>query len=145
MAFYGLTMICSFSCNTLNVNIGFLAAVVSSSFLTIAENAASRTISGFSRASLARLCITFYKFVEGLLAFSFGRLDHHRFMDQQREVDCGGMESVIEKTLGNIEVHTQKDLDEAAVSYKDIDVVMWVQKDLVRIRIKLSPIAVVKG
>ena len=38
-----------------------------------------------------------------------------------------------------------KDLDEAAGAYKDIDVVMEEQKDLVEIVVKLEPLAVIKG
>lgn len=38
-----------------------------------------------------------------------------------------------------------KDLDEAAGAYKDIDIVMNNQKDLVSILVELSPIAVIKG
>ena len=37
------------------------------------------------------------------------------------------------------------DLDEAPSVYKDIDVVMEEQKDLVKILVKLSPLGVVKG
>ena len=40
--------------------------------------------------------------------------------------------------------HT-KDLDEASGAYKDIDVVMEEQKDLVRILVELTPLGVVKG
>ena len=36
-------------------------------------------------------------------------------------------------------------LDEAPSAYKDIDTVMENQKDLVKILVKLSPLAVVKG
>ena len=39
----------------------------------------------------------------------------------------------------------QNDLDEASSSYKDIDVVMENQKDLVKILVKLTPLAVIKG
>jgi tRNA-splicing ligase RtcB len=39
----------------------------------------------------------------------------------------------------------KEDLDEAAGAYKDIDVVMSEQKDLVEIVVKLEPLAVVKG
>lgn len=39
----------------------------------------------------------------------------------------------------------QSDLDEASSAYKDIDVVMEEQKDLVEILVKLNPLAVVKG
>jgi tRNA-splicing ligase RtcB len=42
-------------------------------------------------------------------------------------------------------IRHQKDLDEAPSSYKDIDVVMENQKDLVDIVVKLEPMAVVKG
>lgn len=38
-----------------------------------------------------------------------------------------------------------KDLDEASGAYKDIDEVMKNQKDLVKIKVKLTPLAVVKG
>jgi len=42
-------------------------------------------------------------------------------------------------------VRNQQDLDEAPGSYKDIDVVMENQKDLVGILVKLTPLAVIKG
>lgn len=42
-------------------------------------------------------------------------------------------------------IRTNKDLDEASGAYKDIDVVMEEQKDLVDIIVKLTPLAVVKG
>ncbi|RJP48791.1 MAG: RtcB family protein [Anaerolineaceae bacterium] len=42
-------------------------------------------------------------------------------------------------------IRTAKDLDEAPGSYKDIDVVMAEQADLVGIMVKLTPLAVVKG
>ena len=42
-------------------------------------------------------------------------------------------------------IRGQKDLEEAAGAYKDIDVVMACQADLVRITTELSPIAVIKG
>jgi tRNA-splicing ligase RtcB len=42
-------------------------------------------------------------------------------------------------------VHTQKNLDEAAGAYKDIDTVMKNQEDLVEIIEKLIPLAVIKG
>jgi tRNA-splicing ligase RtcB len=45
--------------------------------------------------------------------------------------------------LHNIE--SEKDLDEAPGAYKDIDVVMENQKDLVEIVIELKPLAVIKG
>lgn len=42
-------------------------------------------------------------------------------------------------------VNSQKDLDEAPSAYKDIAEVMANQQDLVRIKVELSPLAVVKG
>lgn len=42
-------------------------------------------------------------------------------------------------------VRTQQDLDECSSVYKDISQVMEYQKDLVKIRVELSPLAVVKG
>lgn len=42
-------------------------------------------------------------------------------------------------------IRHQQDLDEAASCYKDIDDVMENQKDLVKILVKLKPLAVVKG
>jgi tRNA-splicing ligase RtcB len=42
-------------------------------------------------------------------------------------------------------IYSVKDLDEAPGAYKDIDVVMEEQKDLVDILIKLTPLAVIKG
>ncbi len=38
-----------------------------------------------------------------------------------------------------------KDLEEATGAYKDIDVVMAEQSDLVDIKVKLTPLAVIKG
>lgn len=40
---------------------------------------------------------------------------------------------------------TQDDLEEAAGAYKDIDIVMENQKDLVKILVELKPLAVIKG
>lgn len=42
-------------------------------------------------------------------------------------------------------IRHQKDLDEAAGAYKDIDTVMSNQADLVKIKVELEPLAVVKG
>ena len=42
-------------------------------------------------------------------------------------------------------IRTPKDLDEAAGAYKDIDVVMEEQSDLVEIVVKLDPLAVIKA
>lgn len=42
-------------------------------------------------------------------------------------------------------IRNTSDLDEAAGAYKDIDVVMEEQKDLVEIKVKLEPLGVIKG
>lgn len=42
-------------------------------------------------------------------------------------------------------IRGEKDLDEAPSSYKDIDIVMENQKDLVEILVELTPLAVIKG
>jgi tRNA-splicing ligase RtcB len=42
-------------------------------------------------------------------------------------------------------IRGQKDLDEAPGSYKDIDIVMENQKDLVEVLVELTPLAVIKG
>ena len=42
-------------------------------------------------------------------------------------------------------LRNQRDLDEASGAYKDIDVVMQNQSDLVKILTELKPLAVIKG
>ena len=42
-------------------------------------------------------------------------------------------------------VRNVRDLDEAPSAYKDIDEVMENQKDLVKIKVELTPLAVIKG
>ncbi len=42
-------------------------------------------------------------------------------------------------------IRSQRDLDEAASAYKDIDKVIDLETDLVKVRTKLSPMAVIKG
>lgn len=42
-------------------------------------------------------------------------------------------------------IRTKQDLDEASGAYKDIDLVMEEQKDLVEILVELTPLAVIKG
>ena len=42
-------------------------------------------------------------------------------------------------------IRNQKDLDEAAGAYKDIESVMENQSDLVEIAVSLLPLAVIKG
>ena len=40
--------------------------------------------------------------VECIDRLGFGWLDHERLVEQQREIDCGGMESVVEQTLSYV-------------------------------------------
>ncbi len=56
--------------------------------------------------------------------------------DEQRRLDALGVIHA---------VNSQKDLDEAPSAYKDIAEVMANQQDLVKIKVELSPLAVVKG
>ncbi|MBO4379888.1 MAG: RtcB family protein, partial [Muribaculaceae bacterium] len=42
-------------------------------------------------------------------------------------------------------IRYKKDLEEAASAYKDIDLVLSLEADLVKVTTKLSPIAVIKG
>jgi tRNA-splicing ligase RtcB len=42
-------------------------------------------------------------------------------------------------------LRSTKELDEAPGAYKDIDIVMKNQRDLVNISVKLIPLAVIKG
>jgi tRNA-splicing ligase RtcB len=42
-------------------------------------------------------------------------------------------------------LHHKKDLDEASGAYKDIDTVMKNQQNLVKIKVKLTPLGVIKG
>ena len=48
------------------------------------------------------------------------------------------------RLFGDVLVLFEK-LDEATGSYKDIDIVMSNQKDLVKILVELKPLAVIKG
>lgn len=52
-----------------------------------------------------------------------------------------------QRIMGNIihNITTKDQLDEAPSAYKDIDTVMAEQKDLVKILVKLKPLAVIKG
>lgn len=68
-----------------------------------------------------------------------GRKDAQRnlnFEEEKKRLDDKG----IVHSIRNV-----KDLDEAPGSYKDIDVVMENQKDLVKILVKLEPLGVLKG
>jgi tRNA-splicing ligase RtcB (3'-phosphate/5'-hydroxy nucleic acid ligase) len=66
-----------------------------------------------------------------------GRNEATRKLDLEREQNK--MKGIIHG------LHSRHDLDEAPGAYKDIDEVMAQQKDLVKIIIRLRPLAVIKG
>ena len=68
-----------------------------------------------------------------------GRKQAERTLNLEEEVKRLDDKGIIHSIRGT------KDLDEAAGAYKDIDVVMEEQKDLVEILVKLEPLAVIKG
>ncbi len=71
-----------------------------------------------------------------------------RCMSRTEAVNTLSLEEEIAKMDALNIVHGlryQNDLDEAASAYKDIDEVMALQSDLVRIKVALSPVAVIKG
>ncbi|TCO09309.1 RtcB family protein [Natronoflexus pectinivorans] len=68
-----------------------------------------------------------------------GRRQAQRQLDFSAEVQKLNDKGIIHS------IRTQRDLDEAAGAYKDIDEVMMNQSDLVKIKLKLEPLAVVKG
>jgi tRNA-splicing ligase RtcB len=79
---------------------------------------------------------------------SFHSCSHGAGRAMGRKQACRELNLEEQQTLMKGIVHgirTEKDLDEAPGAYKDIDVVMESQRDLVEIVTKLRPIAVVKG
>jgi tRNA-splicing ligase RtcB len=62
-----------------------------------------------------------------------------------RELDLEEQQAILNSQGIVHGIRTAKDLDEAPGAYKDINVVMENQKDLVEIVTKLKPIAVIKG
>lgn len=68
-----------------------------------------------------------------------GRKEAQRSLDLQEEIKKLTSQGIIHS------IRTEKDLDEASGAYKDIDVVMENQKDLVEITVELQPLAVIKG
>ena len=68
-----------------------------------------------------------------------GRKQAKRELDLQTEIKRMDDQGIVHG------IRTQNDLDEAAGAYKDIDMVMENQKDLVEIVIELTPLGVVKG
>ncbi len=68
-----------------------------------------------------------------------GRREACRVLDLQSEIDRMNSMGIIHS------ISEQRHLDEAPSAYKDIDVVMANQRDLVMPIVELSPIAVIKG
>lgn len=68
-----------------------------------------------------------------------GRKEAQEVLDLQEEIAMLEEKGVVHA------VRHQRDLDEAPGSYKDIDIVMENQKDLVEIVVELEPMAVIKG
>jgi tRNA-splicing ligase RtcB len=68
-----------------------------------------------------------------------GRKQAQRSLNLQYEIERLNAKGIIHSIRG------QRDLDEAPSAYKDIDTVMNNQKDLVKIKHRLTPLAVVKG
>lgn len=70
---------------------------------------------------------------------TMGRKQAQRTLDLAKEQAALDAKGVIHAVRG------KDDLDEAPSSYKDIDVVMEEQKDLVKILVELQPLGVIKG
>lgn len=81
---------------------------------------------------------------------SFSSCSHGagRLMSRSKAIKTLSVEEESKKLndLGVVHsIRTKKDLDEASSAYKDIFEVMDLQKDLVKIKFELSPLAVIKG
>lgn len=89
--------------------------------------------------------------VEGLgNADSFMSSSHGagRVMSRTQAIKTLNLENEIKKMESKGIVHSirsQRDLDEAASAYKDIDQVIALEADLVKVKTKLEPLAVIKG
>ena len=71
-----------------------------------------------------------------------------RAMSRMQAIKTLNLEEEIKRMDAKKIIHglrVQKDLDEAASAYKDIDQVIALEADLVKIKTKLEPIAVIKG
>jgi tRNA-splicing ligase RtcB len=69
-------------------------------------------------------------------------------MSRTQAIKTLNLEEEIKKMEAKGIVHgmrNQRDLDEAASAYKDIDQVIALESDLVKIKTKLEPMAVIKG
>lgn len=71
-----------------------------------------------------------------------------RLMSRTQAINTLSLEDEIKKMESKGIVHSirsQRDLDEAASAYKDIDQVIALEADLVKVKTKLEPLAVIKG
>ena len=71
-----------------------------------------------------------------------------RTMSRTKAINTLNLEEEIKKMDEKGIVHglrSQRDLDEASSAYKDIDQVIALESDLVKVKVKLEPIAVIKG
>jgi tRNA-splicing ligase RtcB len=71
-----------------------------------------------------------------------------RLMSRTQAIKTLSLEDEIKKMESKGIVHSirsQRDLDEAASAYKDIDQVIALEADLVKVKTKLEPLAVIKG
>ncbi len=65
--------------------------------------------------------------------------------DARRNLDFDTEKELLDKKGILHSIRNVQDLDEASGAYKDIDIVMENQKDLVKILVKLEPLGVIKG
>ena len=65
--------------------------------------------------------------------------------EAQRQLNLADEQKILDAQGIIHSIRGAKDLDEASGAYKDIDVVMKNQEDLVEILVELSPMAVIKG
>jgi len=70
---------------------------------------------------------------------TMGRNQAIKNLDMDKELSMLNSKNILHS------IRNVNDLDEAPSAYKDIDTVMDEQKDLVKIKVKLSPLAVIKG
>lgn len=68
-----------------------------------------------------------------------GRKQAQKVLDLEKEIEFLDKQGIVHG------IRHQKDLDEAAGAYKDIDEVMENQQDLVDVVVELQPLAVIKG
>ena len=67
------------------------------------------------------------------------RTKARNFLDLNKEIENMEKKGIIHN------IRSKKDLDEASSAYKDIDIVIKNQEDLVKVLVKLYPLAVIKG